>query len=258
LTKYRVYDPKDGRWLSRDPIGEAGGINLYAYVGGNPVSFIDPLGLATVVMIDGTYFNYNDIHTGHAGLLIGDPTGMSSRLLYDPNGHYPAKDQFGETIQASNRSFSTRQFNFINYLQFHLNDNVGNLSNVKVYIFDTTPEEEALIIARIDNPEGDSCGGVLACATCTAAALQGIGPFRNMPSNLANAITRPSVLGSYLDTLVGTQHRVDGDGNPTGNPVRRLTAEEYQNELRSSPNIDNTIISRPPLIPVEPTLPANP
>jgi RHS repeat-associated protein len=48
LTKYRVYEPKTGRWLSRDPIQEKGGINLYSYVGGNPVTFIDPLGLARV------------------------------------------------------------------------------------------------------------------------------------------------------------------------------------------------------------------
>ena len=32
-------------WLSADPIGEEGGLNLYGYVGGNPVNAIDPLGL---------------------------------------------------------------------------------------------------------------------------------------------------------------------------------------------------------------------
>jgi hypothetical protein len=39
------YDPELGRWLSRDPIGEDGGINLYGYVGNDPVNGVDPLGL---------------------------------------------------------------------------------------------------------------------------------------------------------------------------------------------------------------------
>jgi hypothetical protein len=45
------YDPRTGRWLSRDPIGEAGGLNLYAYCGNDPVNRHDPLGLA---VFDGT------------------------------------------------------------------------------------------------------------------------------------------------------------------------------------------------------------
>jgi RHS repeat-associated protein len=42
----RDYDAETGRWLSRDPIGFAGGdANLYAYVGGDPVNGVDPTGL---------------------------------------------------------------------------------------------------------------------------------------------------------------------------------------------------------------------
>jgi RHS repeat-associated protein len=42
---YRYYDPVTGRWPSRDPIGEAGGINLYGFVRNKGVSRIDILGL---------------------------------------------------------------------------------------------------------------------------------------------------------------------------------------------------------------------
>ena len=44
LTWYRQYDPNLGRWLSRDPIEEDGGINLYGYVENDSINRSDPLG----------------------------------------------------------------------------------------------------------------------------------------------------------------------------------------------------------------------
>lgn len=41
----RWYDGSLGRFLSRDPIGVAGGLNYYSYASGNPVSRVDPSGL---------------------------------------------------------------------------------------------------------------------------------------------------------------------------------------------------------------------
>jgi RHS repeat-associated protein len=40
----RYYDPRTGRWLSRDPIGERGGVNLYGFVGNDGVGRWDLLG----------------------------------------------------------------------------------------------------------------------------------------------------------------------------------------------------------------------
>ncbi len=42
----RYYDPLVGRFVSRDPIGIRGGINVYAYTNNNPLTFTDPLGLS--------------------------------------------------------------------------------------------------------------------------------------------------------------------------------------------------------------------
>ena len=50
---HRYYDPDTGRYVSPDPLGLRGGINSYAYAGGNPLRFIDPSGLL-LFAFDGT------------------------------------------------------------------------------------------------------------------------------------------------------------------------------------------------------------
>jgi RHS repeat-associated protein len=42
---YRFYDPNMQRWLNRDPLGQAGGANLYGFVYNSPVNLFDPFGL---------------------------------------------------------------------------------------------------------------------------------------------------------------------------------------------------------------------
>ncbi len=84
----RDYDPEIGRWTAKDPIGFAGrDSNLYAYVGGNPITLIDPLGLAGCfvvwpgypITIPGTS---QTVPLVHAGVLSYDSAGQTRYYEY--------------------------------------------------------------------------------------------------------------------------------------------------------------------------------
>ncbi len=64
---FRYYAPECGRFISQDPIGLAGGINLYAYAP-NPLSYIDPLGLCKLRGSDGRYRSAQNIQEEIGGL----------------------------------------------------------------------------------------------------------------------------------------------------------------------------------------------
>jgi RHS repeat-associated protein len=81
---HRYYDPQTGRFISKDPIGLAGGINVYQYTP-NPVQWIDPLGLSGIDV-------YRAMKTDSNGAPIAEPTarGLGARpnvdILVDSDG----------------------------------------------------------------------------------------------------------------------------------------------------------------------------
>ena len=64
----RPYDPNLARWITRDPVGERGGNNLYVYVDNNPINKTDPLGLWGVAFGNNSGSHYLNIGWGNPSL----------------------------------------------------------------------------------------------------------------------------------------------------------------------------------------------
>jgi RHS repeat-associated protein len=86
LTRFgaRDYDPHVGRWTSKDPILWGGGqVNIYEYVGGNPVHWIDPGGLSKFDKICGLPKRFmNWLHRQDKKNMPGDYTPDELREMH--------------------------------------------------------------------------------------------------------------------------------------------------------------------------------
>ena len=75
----RVYSPAMGRFLQTDPIGIAGGANVYDYTGGDPVNRVDPSGLLTDAEWHQFWIDYQA--TAEEVVVTGNRPSLSSAAL---------------------------------------------------------------------------------------------------------------------------------------------------------------------------------
>ncbi|WP_290445344.1 RHS repeat-associated core domain-containing protein, partial [Pseudomonas sp. VA159-2] len=84
-NRFRYYDPRAGRFIGQDPIGYAGGLNLFAYVP-NPIGWIDPLGLSSKVkdgvgkLVDVTDLGIPDSSQFEPNPNVSQPYARTSKL----------------------------------------------------------------------------------------------------------------------------------------------------------------------------------
>jgi RHS repeat-associated protein len=80
---YRYYDPILQRWLNRDPLGELGGLNLYAFVRSSPINLIDLIGLAgcgeKIGKSGHSRYVFTDPHVGWTAVITLEDYGGSAQ-----------------------------------------------------------------------------------------------------------------------------------------------------------------------------------
>jgi RHS repeat-associated protein len=84
-NRYRYYEPRLGRYMSADPIGQLSGINLYLYAASNPIAAFDPFGLEFEIEVTDSGGGNGSTYGGTATVTTDHGTSVSVRASSHPN-----------------------------------------------------------------------------------------------------------------------------------------------------------------------------
>ncbi len=130
LAPFREYSSNLGRWISRDPSGETGGVNLYEYANNSPIIYVDPDGKNPLVIIAGGYAAYKALQAAIAAYNAYE----SAKALSDEIDAYNATEKRMECHYGGNIPDSVQ-----NALDNWRNSILGNFGNSVAPIIEGVP-----------------------------------------------------------------------------------------------------------------------
>ncbi len=107
LGRMRWYDARLGRWLTRDPAGYVDGLNVYLFVGGNPLMFVDPTGLFLGAVAGWVANTASDAWDGAKEVGSFVVTG-GGNLVAEANRAASEENLFGRNVGANAKAVKAR------------------------------------------------------------------------------------------------------------------------------------------------------
>jgi RHS repeat-associated protein len=186
---YRYLETTTGRWPSRDPIGERGGLNLYGFVFNSAINWADVLGLEGYgPTLDGNgRWHWGSNTPSRRGGFMPTPSSLinpSNTVPINPTGIYPGT---GKALE----------------LMAQIKDFIGELGKIRTMVVASEIAHSLPEICRMQrnhfySPMSDGCG----------CCLMEIGYVMEYPGGILEPIT-----------FLGVQIRRGKSYNPSGDPV---------------------------------------